>query len=177
MAYTVPDFSHHATGYIGKYSLLNFAKRLVIAPNFIGEYSGRWLSIRNHYPNGLAFGGFIGTALGFAKFLQDQLRKKSVLFDTSTQPLFFAQQQTIRGRAVPMTLGWHIGKGKSGTFLFKEGGGGGFHCMMHFISSRTHRHCDHDQCDRFSSSRCAEHCGSTFPARSAVISMYRVTSF
>jgi hypothetical protein len=29
-----------------------------------------------------------------------------------------------------MTLGWHIGSYEGARFFFKEGGGGGFHCMM-----------------------------------------------
>ncbi len=29
-----------------------------------------------------------------------------------------------------MTLGWHVGSDRSRAFYFKEGGGGGFHCLM-----------------------------------------------
>jgi hypothetical protein len=29
-----------------------------------------------------------------------------------------------------MTLGWHIGNLNGERFFYKEGGGGGFHCMM-----------------------------------------------
>ena len=29
-----------------------------------------------------------------------------------------------------MTLGWHIGEREGRRFFYKEGGGGGFHCMM-----------------------------------------------
>jgi hypothetical protein len=29
-----------------------------------------------------------------------------------------------------MTLGWHIGTLRGRRVLYKEGGGGGFHCMM-----------------------------------------------
>lgn len=29
-----------------------------------------------------------------------------------------------------MTLGWHIAEVNSERYFFKEGGGGGFHCMM-----------------------------------------------
>jgi hypothetical protein len=29
-----------------------------------------------------------------------------------------------------MTLGWHIGNLDREPFFYKEGGGGGFHCMM-----------------------------------------------
>ena len=29
-----------------------------------------------------------------------------------------------------MTLGWHVGTMPTARFFYKEGGGGGFHCMM-----------------------------------------------
>jgi len=31
---------------------------------------------------------------------------------------------------VAMTLGWHIGDLNGSRFFYKEGGGGGFHCLM-----------------------------------------------
>jgi CubicO group peptidase (beta-lactamase class C family) len=130
LGYVVADPSHHATGYLEKYSLMNLAKGFLIDRNLIGDYSGGWLEIRSHYLNGPAFGGLVGTASGFGTFLQDQLRERSVLFNDATRHLFFAPQQTTRGTPVGMTLGWHIGDLNGTRFLYKEGGGGGFHSMM-----------------------------------------------
>jgi hypothetical protein len=124
------DPDHHAVGYLEKYSLMNVVKGLFIDRKFIGEYSGSWLAIRSHYLNGPAFGGLVGTAKGFGMFLQDQLRDRSVLFGDDTRRRFYEQQQTARGAPVPMTLGWHIGDLDRKRFFYKEGGGGGFHCMM-----------------------------------------------
>jgi hypothetical protein len=53
------------------------------------------------------------------KFLQDQLRARSVLFSETTRHLFYAPPQTTRGTAVSMTLGWHIGN-LNGTRFFYE---------------------------------------------------------
>ena len=130
LGYRVADPAHHATGYLEKYSFMNLAKGFLIDRDLIGDYSGRWLEIRSHYLNGLAFGGLVGTASGFGKFLQDQLRERSVLFNNTTRDLFYAPQQTTRGTPVAMTLGWHIGDLAGTRFFYKEGGGGGFHCMM-----------------------------------------------
>lgn len=135
LAYMVWDPAHHATGYLEKYSLMNLVKGLLIDRQLVGEYSGRWLTIRSHYLNGPAFGGLVGTAGGFGKFLQDQLRERSVLFNNSTRQLLFAPQQTIRGKPVAMTLGWHIGDLGGRGFFYKEGGGGGFHCMMRLYAA------------------------------------------
>jgi len=75
--YVIPDPACHATGYLEKYSFMNLAKRLLLDGELIGEYAGRWLSIRSHYVNGAAFGGLVGTARGFGRFLQDQLGARS----------------------------------------------------------------------------------------------------
>lgn len=130
LAYTIPDLSRHAHGYLEKYSLMNLAKRLLIDREFIGDYEGPWLRIEPHHMNGPAFGGLVGTARGFGKLLQDELRAQSALFDRATRTMFYASQRTTTGRLVPMTLGWHIGNLGDIPFFYKEGGGGGFHCEM-----------------------------------------------
>ena len=126
LQYVIPDPRRHATGYLEKYSIMNLTKGFLIDRDLVGDYAGRWLEIRSHYLNGPAFGGLVGSARGFAAFLQDQLRPHSALFSDATRTLFCTPQATTRGKPVPMTLGWHIGTG----FLYKEGGGGGFHSMM-----------------------------------------------
>jgi CubicO group peptidase (beta-lactamase class C family) len=130
LGYAVADPAHHATGYLEKYSFINLARGFLIDRRLVGEYSGRWLEIRDHYPDGPAFGGLVGTARGFGAFLQDQLRERSVLFDDATRDLFYSPQQTPGGAPVPMTLGWHIGDLDGTRFFYKEGGGGGFRSMM-----------------------------------------------
>jgi D-alanyl-D-alanine carboxypeptidase len=130
LSYTVPDFAQHAQGYLEKYSFTNVFKRFLIDSELIGDYDGRWLTIMPHYVNGPAFGGLIGTSRGFGYFLQDQLRSESVLLNERTKGLFYTQQRTSKGDLIPMTLGWHMGSLGKFPFFFKEGGGGGFHCMM-----------------------------------------------
>ena len=55
---------------------------------------------------------------------------RSALFSDATRELFFEQQRTADGSPVAMTPGWHIGQAGTTRVYFKEGGGGGFHCMM-----------------------------------------------
>lgn len=130
LGYAIPDPAHNATGYLAKYSLMNLVKGFLIHRALIGEYDGRWLSIRSHYVNGAAFGGLVGTARGFGRFLQDQLRQHSQLFNDSTRSLFYTPQHVGMATPIAMTLGWHIGTVSGVRFFYKEGGGGGFHSMM-----------------------------------------------
>ena len=48
---------------------------------------------------------------------------------------FYAPQRTTTGRFIPMTFGWHVGETEGVPFFFKEGGGGGFHCMMRLYAA------------------------------------------
>ena len=129
IGYAVADPACHAAGYLEKYSFTNLFKRLLIDKALIGDYEGPWLRIRDHYLNGPAFGGLVGTAVSFSRFLQDQLRAHSALFGDATRALFY-EQQHVSGRPIAMTLGWHMGSTGGMAFYFKEGGGGGFHCLM-----------------------------------------------
>jgi D-alanyl-D-alanine carboxypeptidase len=130
MDFVIPDESRHANGYLKKYSLMNLVKGFVIDRKFLGGYEGHWLRLNSHHLNGPAFGGLIGTARGFSRFLQDQLRTESVLFGLETKRLLVTQQTDGAGRPIPMTPGWHVGATRSTAYFFKEGGGGGFHCEM-----------------------------------------------
>lgn len=130
LGYAIPDASRHANGYLERYSFLNVAKRLLIDPQFFGDYEGPWLRIEPHYLNGSAFGGLVGTAHGFGTFLQDQLRPRSALLENPARELLYTAQRTTMGRVVPMGLGWHLGDLQGIPYAYKEGGGGGFHCEM-----------------------------------------------
>lgn len=88
LGYGVPDRRDHGKGYLEKYSLMNLVKGFLIDRELIGGYEGRWLQIHDHFLNGPAFGGLVGTTRGFGKFLQDQLRPHSALFNDTTRQLF-----------------------------------------------------------------------------------------
>ena len=75
--YSMRGPATQAAGYLQSFSLMNLLKPWLIDRDLIGGSAGRWLRIRDHYPNGPAFGGLTGSALGFSKCLQDQLRARS----------------------------------------------------------------------------------------------------
>lgn len=135
MDFVIPDESRHANGYLKKYSLMNLVKGFFIDRKFLGGYEGHWLRLNSHYLNGPAFGGLIGTARGFSRFLQDQLRTESVVLGRDTKRLLETRQTDGSGRPIPMTPGWHVGETHGVTYSFKEGGGG-FHCEMRIYPTR-----------------------------------------
>lgn len=128
--YIILSPHNHSKGYLPKYSFMNLLKTFLIDSKFIGEYEDVWLHVKNHYLNGPAFGGIVSSARSIGKFLQEQLREESVLFNKDTKNLFYQQQKNNNGDFIEMTLGWHISTSKSVRYFFKEGGGGGFHSEM-----------------------------------------------
>jgi D-alanyl-D-alanine carboxypeptidase len=129
MGFSIFDSSLHAKGYLARFSVVNLLKGFVTDRKYWGGYEGDWLALRSHYPDGPAFGGLLGTARAFGRFLQDQLSGASVLLGPEARQLFVSPQTTAMGRPIPMTLGWHTGR-KGQPYFFKEGGGGGFHGEM-----------------------------------------------
>ena len=136
MDFVIPEPANHARGYLKKYSLLNLVKGFVTDRKVWGGYEGGWLQVRNHYVNGPAFGGLIGSGPAFSRFLQDQLRDSSVLLNEESRRLLYTPQQTDNGQQIPMTLGWHIGELAGVRYFFKEGGGAGYHCEMRVYPNR-----------------------------------------
>jgi CubicO group peptidase (beta-lactamase class C family) len=128
--FVIPSRQNHSKGYLPKWSFLNLFKSFVIDSKFVGEYEDGWLHIKDHYLNGPAFGGIVGSARAVGVFLQDQLKDSSRLFTVQTRNLFFQQQKNNDGEPINMTLGWHIGTMDNVRYFFKEGGGGGFHSEM-----------------------------------------------
>ncbi|MBY0502584.1 MAG: beta-lactamase family protein [Bryobacteraceae bacterium] len=102
IAYQFPVDGSQAHGYLERFSLLNLLRPLLTNRGLTGECQGRWLRIQDHYVNGPAFGGCIGTATGFCKLARH-------LINTGNHG-----------------FGWSRGA----SFVQKEGGGAGFRCML-----------------------------------------------
>lgn len=109
--------------------MINLLGPWLIERNLVGEPIGRWVALREFHADGPAYGGVIGTARSFARFLQYQLCERSVLLGPEARSLM-QSQQSAGGAHIPMTLGWHMGTLERTPCLYKEGGGGGFHCLM-----------------------------------------------
>ncbi|MDA8105109.1 MAG: serine hydrolase [Nitrospiraceae bacterium] len=133
--FKINDPSHHAKGYLAKYSFMNFFKSFVTNSEVWGEYEGSWLHIENVYLNGPSFGGVIGSAKAFSRILQDLLSDESILIRENTKQLLYESEKTNSDKPIPMTLGWHVGDLNGLRYFYKEGGGAGFHSEMRIYPS------------------------------------------
>jgi CubicO group peptidase (beta-lactamase class C family) len=131
----IPDQAQHAGGY-QKLSPLGLVMYLMVDKKLRGGTEAGWFRLRPTYMNGPAYGGMIGTARGFARFLQDQLRPKPVLFGADTKALFFSPQKDNQGREIETTLGWHGGRVADTFYYGKPGGGPGFRSNLRIYPDR-----------------------------------------
>jgi D-alanyl-D-alanine carboxypeptidase len=122
----IPDLTQHARGYQKKYSLLGLLLPFLMDKTLLEATEAGWARLRPAYMNGPAYGGLIGTARGFSRFLQDQLQVQSVLFGSETRKLFFSHQKNNYGKDIETTLGWHRGRASDVQYYGKPGGGPGF---------------------------------------------------
>jgi D-alanyl-D-alanine carboxypeptidase len=122
-------------GYLPKWSWMNLFKAFVSDSTYWGDYCGDWLHVRDHFLNGPAFGGVVASGRGIARFLQDQLAPDSVLLSREMRKRFLTQARSNGGDVLPMTLGWHVDTLEGAEYLYKEGGGMGFHAEMRIYPS------------------------------------------
>lgn len=136
IGFSIIEPRNQAKGYLAAFSLMNVLKRLLLDRQAWGGYEGAWLRIRDVYPDGASFGGAIGSAAAFSAILRDLLKDDPVLLSRASKALLFDQARLSSGRAIAMTLGWHIGEMAGRPYYFKEGGGAGFHCEMRMYPAR-----------------------------------------
>ena len=119
-------------GHVHRFGLLRLVGTVALEPWVLAGPAGRWMRVARHHVDGLAYGGLLGTARGLVPFLQ---RLIEISGGGAGEPLRHALVEPRRlanGRAIPMTAALHIGDG----FLFKEGGGAGFHSELRLHVAR-----------------------------------------
>ena len=130
MDFQILNIGRHACGHLKKFSVLGFLMPFMMDKEVFAEKAANRIRFKPVYMNGASYGGLIGTARAFSKFLQDQLRSSSILFDDETKKLFYADQMDSRGHSIETTLGWHRGKVLGVEYYGKPGGGPGFQSNM-----------------------------------------------
>ena len=127
-ALTLPQA--HAHGYIERWSLLNLVLGFFIdRDRYIDARSGRWVQLRNLYVNGAAYGGLIGNARGFARYLQALLGRDDYL-SPQNRALLFTPARGPGGTELARSVGWFVGNLTGETYYAHPGGAAGYYCEM-----------------------------------------------
>ncbi len=125
------DAAHHACGYHKRrsvtYPLLGF---LLDRRRALAGREGEWQRFHPCYMNGPAYGGLIGTADGFARYLQALLDGSRTLLGPRSQELLFATHRLNDGTPSPVSLSWFRGTLDGHRYFDHAGGGGGFYAEV-----------------------------------------------
>ena len=121
IAFDIPRPGAHAHGMLYRFGWLNLVLGLVVDRSRLIEGSaGRWVQFRDHHVNGDAYGGLIGNALGFTRYMQALLTDE-ILAPASRAALF----NTESAPGPIRSLGWFAGRlGQVDRFAHAGGGAG-----------------------------------------------------
>jgi D-alanyl-D-alanine carboxypeptidase len=127
----VYQHANQATGYHKRssfsYLVLGFFLR---KSRYMDPGAHGWRAFRPFYVNGAAYGGLIGTADGFARYVQALLDPASVLLTEESRHLLFAENLLSGGKASGMALSWFKGELDGYAYVAHPGGGGGYYAEI-----------------------------------------------
>jgi D-alanyl-D-alanine carboxypeptidase len=120
-----------ATGYHRRWSPSRLLLRFVIDDaRYLRPGTGRWQAFRPYRVNGAAYGGLIGTADGFTRYVQALLDPASGLLNEGSRRELLAEHLLAGGRGSGMALSWFTGELHGHDYRAHAGGGGGFYAEI-----------------------------------------------
>ena len=129
--FEMPPFIPHAKGYHKNFSLSNLVLGMLIDKSkFMDKPEAKWKPFRDNYVNGPSYGGLIGTANAFARYVQELLRPGSILISDEYKRRMFTENRTNKNSPTGMCLSWFSGKLNGKQYYTHAGGGGGFYCEI-----------------------------------------------
>jgi D-alanyl-D-alanine carboxypeptidase len=121
----------HANGYHENFSFSNALLGMLIDKSkYMGQSEGKWKPFKDNYVNGTSYGGLIGTARAFAKYIQELLRPGNKLISDEYKKKMFTENLTNNNTRTGMCLSWFTGKLNGRRYYAHAGGGGGFYCEI-----------------------------------------------
>jgi D-alanyl-D-alanine carboxypeptidase len=125
------DPARHARGYHRGRTLSGLALRFLLdTEKYMAAGGGRWRAFHPYYVNGVAYGGIMGTADGFARYAQGLLDPSSGLLSVESRDLLFTENLLDSGRPSGMSMAWFTGELDGHTYRAHAGGGGGYYAEL-----------------------------------------------
>lgn len=125
------DPARHAVGYHRRASLTYPILGFLIDRNAVlGEHTNGWHAFRPYYMNGAAYGGLVGTAEGFARYVQALLDPGNGVLSAESRQSLFSENVLANGKPSGMAASWFIGSRAGEPFFDHAGGGGGYYAEI-----------------------------------------------
>ena len=97
---------------------------------FMAKVEGNWKPFKAFYINGSSYGGLIGTAHSFKKYVQELLRPSNSLINEQYKKLLFTENHTSDNKPTGICLSWFCGELNGKKYFAHPGGGGGYYCEL-----------------------------------------------
>jgi D-alanyl-D-alanine carboxypeptidase len=127
----VLDPARHATGYHRRRSISRLLLPFLMdTRTYLKPAQNGWQPFEAFYVNGAAYGGLVGTADGFARYLQALLDPASGLISDESRRMLFTDNVLSGGDRSGMALSWHLGELAGVRYAAHAGGGGGYYAEI-----------------------------------------------
>jgi CubicO group peptidase (beta-lactamase class C family) len=103
---------------------------LVDGDAVLGDVQDGWRAFRPYHMNGAAYGGLIGTADGFARYLQALLTPSNTLLSPQSRRTLFTENILAGGKPSGMSVSWFMGSVAGEQYFDHAGGGGGYYAEL-----------------------------------------------
>jgi D-alanyl-D-alanine carboxypeptidase len=121
----------HATGYHRRMSFSRQLLRFMIDDDrYMVPGSSPWHAFRPYHVNGVSYGGLVGTADGFMRYVQALLDPGGGLLSEASQSELFADHVLRDGKRAGMSLSWFTGHIDGQPYRAHAGGGGGYYAEI-----------------------------------------------
>lgn len=129
--FTVQNIEKHAKGYFKRFSFMNLLLGFFIdKTKYLDQAEGSWIALKNNYVNGAPYGGLLGTADAFVKYIQELLKDDCLLISDYHKQLLFTENYTRSNKATGMCLSWFSGHLYGKQYFAHAGGGGGYYAEI-----------------------------------------------
>lgn len=130
ISFAIYDPEAHAFGYIRRWNWLNLILGWFIdRRTFLDGTVDGWAQFRNILVSGAAYGGLIGSASGFARYLQAALRMEKPFCQEMLDSMW-ETGTTLSGEPVRTGLAWIRGDLNGERYFAHSGGAGGYYCEI-----------------------------------------------
>jgi D-alanyl-D-alanine carboxypeptidase len=120
--------AHQATGYHRRNSFSYLLLGIFLDKSkYMEPGADGWRAFRPYYVHGAAYGGLIGTADGFARYVQALLDPDSGVLSEKSLQMLFSEHILESGKRSGMTLSWFQGELDGHAYYAHAGGGGGYY--------------------------------------------------
>ncbi|MEM9545542.1 MAG: serine hydrolase domain-containing protein [Bacteroidota bacterium] len=137
LGFLINDPDNHAKGYQKRGTFMNFVLGFLMDKSkYVNQKEGKWNSFHDVLLNGPSYGGLIGTADSFMRYIQEFLKADCGLISDENKKLLFTENIANSGKNTGMCLSWFKGELNGNIYYSHAGGGAGYYCEIRIYPNK-----------------------------------------